>query len=111
MSLDSKVSAGEKFNLKRLVANVSDSIVSRTILKNTAGNVTLFAFAKGQGLSKHTAPFDALVYICEGEATVTIGESDSELKEGEAIIMPANIPHALNAKSNFKMLLVMIKNL
>lgn len=92
-----------------LSAYAPDSVVSRTIIKNEAGNVTSFAFAKGQGLSKHSAPFDALVHVLEGSVTITLGEEDFLLRGGEMILMPANVPHALHAEENFKMLLVMLK--
>jgi quercetin dioxygenase-like cupin family protein len=85
------------------------AVVSRQITKEEAGNVTLFAFDKGQGLSEHTAPFDALVHILEGEAQVIISGKPFELQAGNAIIMPANEPHALNATQRFKMLLTMIR--
>ncbi len=86
------------------------SVVSRTLIDKKTGTVTLFAFGKGQGLSEHTAPFDALVYLVDGEADITISGKTHHLKEGETIIMPANEPHALRAVSQFKMLLVMIKS-
>lgn len=85
------------------------SVVSRQITKADAGNVTLFAFDIDQGLSEHTAPFDALVHILEGEANVTISGELFHLKAGDAIIMPANEPHALKALQRFKMLLTMIR--
>lgn len=85
------------------------SIVSRTIIDKNTGTVTLFAFTKGQGLSEHTAPFDALVQIIHGEAEIIISGNKYNLKQGELIIMPANEPHALNANEQFKMLLTMIK--
>ncbi|NOH01049.1 MAG: cupin domain-containing protein [Chloroflexi bacterium] len=85
------------------------SVVSRQITKEDAGNVTLFAFDAGQGLSEHTAPFDALVHVLEGEAEVTISGTPHRLTAGEAIIMPANEPHALKAMQKFKMLLTMIR--
>jgi len=84
------------------------SVVSRQIAKTDGGNITLFAFDQGQGLSEHTAPFDALVYILEGEAEVTISGKLFELKTGDAILMPANEPHALKAAQRFKMLLTML---
>jgi quercetin dioxygenase-like cupin family protein len=84
------------------------AVVSRQIAKTDGGNVTLFAFDKDQGLSEHTAPFDALVHILEGEAQVTISGKLFELKAGDAIIMPANEPHALKAVQRFKMLLTML---
>ena len=87
----------------------ADAIVSYEILKKDTGTVTLFAFDKGQGLSEHTAPFDALVYIVDGRAEVKISGKSRILKEGQMIIMPANKPHALKALQKFKMLLIMIR--
>ncbi|MDL2215095.1 cupin domain-containing protein, partial [Dysgonomonas sp. OttesenSCG-928-M03] len=84
-------------------------VVSKQILKNDAGNITLFSFDKGQGLSEHTAPFDAMVQVIDGEVEITIGGSLILLKQGESVIMPANIPHALFAIHKFKMILTMIK--
>ena len=86
------------------------SVVSREILRKDTGTVTLFAFSQGQGLSEHTAPFDALVYILDGESKITIAGSPAAVKAGEMIIMPANEPHALQAVQQFKMLLVMIRS-
>jgi quercetin dioxygenase-like cupin family protein len=86
------------------------SIVSRTILDKKTGTVTFFAFDKGQGLSEHTAPFDALVYLLDGEAEVVISGKLSRLKAGEMVIMPANDPHALRAITRFKMILTMIRS-
>ena len=85
------------------------AVVSRQIAKTDGGNVTLFAFDKDQGLSEHTAPFDALVQILEGEAQITISGKPFDLKAGESIIMPANEPHALRAVRKFKMLLTMLR--
>ena len=98
---------------KRLVDLVSyqeGTVVSRTIIEKKTGTLTLFAFGEGQGLSEHTAPFDAAVYILAGEAEGTISGKTLRLKEGEMVIMPANKPHALKAVRKFKMLLVMIKS-
>ena len=80
------------------------------MLKKDIGNITLFAFDKGQGLSEHTAPFDAVVYILDGEAEITIGDLPQTVAAGEMLIMPANIAHALQAKAPFKMLLIMIRS-
>ncbi|MFC2035393.1 cupin domain-containing protein [Chloroflexota bacterium] len=88
----------------------ADSIVSKTIIDKSAGTLTLFAFDEGQGLSEHTAPFDALVYIIDGEAQITISGESLQVKQGEMVIMPANQPHALKASQRFKMMLVMIKS-
>ena len=85
------------------------SVVSRTIIDKTVGTVTLFAFAEDQGLSEHTAPYDAMVYIIDGEAEITISGVSLYLKAGEMVIMPANKPHALKAVKKFKMILTMIR--
>lgn len=85
------------------------SIVSRQITKQDAGNVTLFAFDEGQELSEHTAPFDALVHVLDGQVEVKISGAPFELNTGDAIIMPADEPHALRAMKKFKMLLTMIR--
>ncbi len=92
-----------------LVAYQSGSVVSRTIIDKKAGTVTLFAFGEGQGLSEHTAPFDAFVHLLDGEAEISISGKPNHLREGEMIIMPANQPHALKAVKKFKMLLTMIR--
>ena len=86
------------------------TIVSKTIIKKENGTVTLFAFDEGQGLSEHTAPFDALVHILEGEAEVMISGRKVQLQDGEMVILPANQPHSLNAIKCFKMILTMIKS-
>ena len=96
-------------NLVDLVDYQDGAIVSKEIIKKEKGTVTLFAFDKGQGLSEHTAPFDALVHILDGAAEVMISGKPHSLKAGEAIIMPADKPHALRAPGRFKMLLVMVK--
>ena len=97
-------------NLNELIDFQKDSVVSRTLLDKEAGTVTLFAFDKDQGLSEHTAPFDALVNIIEGKADVIISGETFQLKKGEMIIMPANEPHALKAIDKFKMILIMIRS-
>lgn len=99
----------QPIGLNELVDYQKDSVVSREIIKKQTGTVTVFAFDQGQGLSEHTAPFDALVHIIDGEAEIKISEKVHSLEAGRMIIMPANIPHALKAKKKFKMLLVMIK--
>jgi quercetin dioxygenase-like cupin family protein len=83
--------------------------VSKTLIKKEIGNITLFAFDQGQGLSEHTAPFDAVVHILDGKAEITIGGQPQTVTAGEMLIMPANISHALHAVEPFKMLLVMIR--
>jgi quercetin dioxygenase-like cupin family protein len=85
------------------------SIVSRVLLKNKGGTVTLFAFSKGEGLSEHTAPFDALVNVLEGDAKIHIASDEFRMREGEIITLPANRPHTVTATSDFKMLLIMIR--
>lgn len=94
-----------------LVDYQEGAVVSRTIIDKKTGTVTVFAFDEGQGLSEHTAPFDALVYLLDGEAEITISGKTLHLKEGEIVIMPANQPHALKAVKKFKMVLAMIKSL
>jgi quercetin dioxygenase-like cupin family protein len=101
---------GQSGNLENLIAYQQDSVVSKTIIGKKTGTVTLFAFDKGQGLSEHTAPFEAIVYLVDGEAEITIAGMPHVVKKGEMIILPANIPHALQAMSPFKMLLTMIKS-
>jgi quercetin dioxygenase-like cupin family protein len=95
--------------LAEMVGYQEGSVVSRQITKADAGNVTLFAFDKDQGLSEHTAPYDALAHILEGEAEVTISGQPYRLNAGDAVIMPADEPHALKAIQKFKMLLTMIR--
>lgn len=96
--------------LAGLVDYQPGAVVSRQVIAKPTGTVTLFAFDKGEGLSEHTAPFNALVEVLEGEAEITISKRPHRLKAGEAIIMPANEPHGLKALDRFKMLLVMIKS-
>ncbi len=97
-------------NTKNLIEYQKDSVVSREIIKKEIGTVTIFAFDKGQGLSEHSAPFDAMVQIIDGEAEITIDGKPNTVSEGEMIIMPGNIPHALQAENKqFKMILTMIK--
>ncbi len=96
--------------LKDMINYQKDSVVSRTIIDKETGTVTLFAFDKGQGLSEHTAPYDAMVYVMDGEVEITISGKPYHLKEEDMIVMPANEPHALKALSKFKMLLVMVRD-
>jgi quercetin dioxygenase-like cupin family protein len=97
-------------NLSGLISYQQGAVVSRTLIDKKAGTVTLFAFDAGQGLSEHTAPFDALILNLEGTVEVTIAGKPVKLKQGETTIMPANQPHALTAETPFKMLLIMIKS-
>jgi quercetin dioxygenase-like cupin family protein len=95
--------------LEELVSYVAGSVVSRTLVKNAAGTVTLFAFDAGQGLSEHSAPYDAVVQVLDGAATITIGGKPVQAAAGETVLMPANVPHAVHASQPFKMLLTMIR--
>ena len=95
--------------LAELLQYQDGSIVSRVLLKNNGGTVTLFAFDQGEGLSEHTAPFEALVFVVDGEAEVEIAGKVYRVKSGETITLPANIPHAVRATTRFKMLLTMIR--
>jgi quercetin dioxygenase-like cupin family protein len=101
---------GRVMGVVDLVEYQEGAVVSRTIMDKKTGTVTLFAFAAGQGLSEHTAPFDAMVQILDGEAEIIISGKSLRLKEGEMVIMPANEPHALRAVKPFKMLLTMIRS-
>ena len=99
----------EILKFAELIAYQDAAVVSRQIIKTEGGNITLFAFDQAQGLSEHTAPFDALVHILEGQAHVSISGRPFALQAGDAVIMPANEPHALKATQKFKMLLTMIR--
>jgi quercetin dioxygenase-like cupin family protein len=114
MAKDDSRSADEMFVARpfryaELVDYQEGSIVSRTIIDKPAGTITLFAFEKGQSLSEHTAPFDALVEVIEGTGTITIEGIDHQIKTGQQIIMPADKPHAVEARERFKMVLIMIR--
>ena len=100
----------EAQNLLDLVDHQEGTVVSKTLIEKSTGSVTLFAFDQGQGLSEHTAPFDAMVCVLEGKAEVTISGNPIDLGRGEMVIMPANKPHALKALEKFKMMLIMIKS-
>jgi len=106
----SKQLVAKASNLEGLIDYQEGSVVSRTIIDKKTGTITLFAFDENQGLSEHTAPYDAMVYVLDGEVDVTISGKPIRLKQGEMTIMPANEPHALTAKTKFKMLLTMIKS-
>jgi len=97
-------------SLQELIDYQEGSVVSRTLIDKKTGTVTLFAFDENQGLSEHTAPYDAMVYVLDGEVAVTISGKPLKLKQGEMTIIPANEPHTLSAKTKFKMLLTMIKS-
>ena len=100
---------GKTINIENLVDYQKDSVVSMEVIKKELGTVTLFAFDKGQGLSEHSAPFDAMVQIIDGEAEITISGTVKMVKMGEIIRMPSGQPHALKANKRFKMLLTMLK--
>ena len=100
---------GTPFDLEGHVTYGLGSVISKTMLSNKAGTLTLFSFDAGQGLSEHTAPYDATVQILDGSARITIGGEEHVVSAGEMIIMPANVPHALHADQKFKMLLIMIR--
>lgn len=101
---------GQVTDLAGLADYQTGAVVSREVVKRGTGTVSVFAFDTGQGLSEHTAPFDALVYILDGKAEITIEGSAHDVCAGEMLIMPANKPHALSAKERFKMMLVMIRD-
>lgn len=101
---------GKKFSFNDSIGYASKAVVSKHILKKETGNISLFAFDKGEGLSEHTAPFDALVYIVDGKAEIIINGQSHMLDAGETIVMPADVPHALKAAEKFKMVLTMIKS-
>ena len=96
--------------LIELAAYQEGAVVSKTLLSKLTGTVTLFAFDKDQGLSEHTAPFDAMVQLLDGEADITVGGQLFQLRQGDMLIMPAQVPHALHAVTPFKMLLTMIRS-
>lgn len=100
---------GKPLDLARSIGYADGAIVSKTLLNKESGTLTLFAFDAGQGLSEHTSPFDATVFIIEGEARLLIGGEEVKAKAGELVIMPANIPHDVQAENRFKMLLIMIR--
>lgn len=106
----SEVEKSKAFSLGGSVDYASNAVVSKAILKKPNGNITLFSFDKGEGLSEHTTPFDALVEILDGSAEITIGGVPNSINAGQSIILPANIPHALKATERFKMVLTMIKS-
>jgi len=103
--MESRVSAATE-----MIDYQEGSVVSREVIKKEAGTVTIFAFDKGQGLSEHTAPFDAFVHVLEGEAEITVAGERSSVKSGDIMIMPAGKPHSVHAARRFKMMLVMIRS-
>lgn len=103
------VALGEALNLANLAGYQDGAVVSRTVIDKPVGTITAFAFDAGEGLSEHTAPYDAFVQVLDGEAEINIDGKAHNVTAGEIIIMPANIPHSLRAVQRFKMLLVMIR--
>lgn len=111
MNIDStnKIELSKPHQLAELVAYAPGAVVSREIVNKGKGTLTVFAFDEGQGISEHSAPFDAIVQVLDGESDWTIGDKKVKCSAGELLIMPANIPHAVKANKEFKMLLTMIK--
>ena len=101
---------GRPLDLAGRVDYQEGAVVSRTVIERKSGTVTLFAFGAGQGLSEHAAPYDALVYVLDGEARITIAGDEHAVNAGQMLIMPADIPHAIRAEKAFKMMLVMIRS-
>ena len=104
-----QITVGQAIDLANLIDYASGSVISRTLVKNDAGTITIFAFDEGQGLSEHSAPFDAIVYILDGQAELIIGGKTVKTTTGQLVIMPADVPHAVRAPARFKMLLPMLK--
>lgn len=100
---------GEAFSLAEHISYSPGSVVSKTMLKKDTGNITLFSFDAGQGLTEHTSPYDAVVHILDGKAEIKIGGKPQIVQAGQLLIMPADVPHALHATERFKMLLIMIR--
>ena len=109
MTDEAKLPTGEAIDLAALAAYADGAIVSRTLAESDAGTITLFAFDAGQGLSEHSAPFDAVVEILDGRAELIIGGKSVSAAAGQLVIMPANVPHAVKAPQPFKMLLTMLR--
>jgi quercetin dioxygenase-like cupin family protein len=99
----------QQIHLLDLAPVTAGAVLSRTLVKNSAGNVSLFAFGQGQGLSSHSAPFDALLHVLDGTARITIADHVHDLGAGDAVLMPAGVPHAVEATTDFRMLLVMLR--
>ncbi len=100
---------GQALELAKLVDYQSGKVISLTFVQNEALSMTLFAFAKGEGVSTHSAPGDAMVYILDGTAEITVGQTAMKAAAGQTVVMPADIPHGLEAVENFKMLLILVK--
>ena len=109
MSNQNETLIGQALTINELAAYQSGSVVSRTLIDKKIGTLTLFAFDQGQGLSEHTAPYDAFVQVLDGSAAITIGGKEQQVDAGQMIIMPANVTNSVHPKGQFKMLLVMIR--
>jgi len=108
--MSNELEKGKVFNYSDSITYSEKAVVSKQVLKKETGNISLFAFDRGEGLSEHTAPFDAVVSVIDGKADVRIGGESHVLVTGDNIIMPADVPHAIHAVEKFKMVLTMIKS-
>jgi quercetin dioxygenase-like cupin family protein len=108
--MSNSIENGNVFSALDTIEYSTNAVVSKTILKKPAGNISLFAFDTGEGLAEHSSPHEAFIYILDGLAEITIAGKSQDIQKNECVILPANIPHALKANQAFKMLLVMIKN-
>lgn len=108
--MSNTIENGNVFSAADIISYAANSVVSKTILKKPAGNISLFSFDAGEGLSEHSSPHEAFVYVLDGTAEISIAGKIQNVRKNECIILPANIPHALKASEAFKMLLVMIKS-
>jgi len=109
MTPSQPIPAATVVHLAELVQYAEGSIVSRGLVQKPVGSLTLFAFDAGQGLNEHTAPYDAVVQVLDGEGELIVGGKSLVVKTGDTVLMPANVPHAVNARERFKMLLTMIR--
>ena len=109
-SAPGRLAAAEAIPAAGLLSYQDGAVVSRTLLKHTSGSVTMFAFDEGQGLSEHTSPFDAFVYLLEGGAEITVSGKPIVAKTGDLVLLPANEPHGLKATTRFKMMLTMLRS-
>lgn len=108
-SIISQSCLAKPYDAAKSVEYANDAVVSKTLIDKELGTITVFAFDKGQGLSTHSAPYDAVVFVIDGSVQITIGEKITSVSKGQLVVMPANIPHSLQADERFKMLLIMIK--
>ena len=108
--MNTYIDLAKPYDLKEMINYADGATVSKILTRNKGGNTTLFAFDKGQNLSEHTAPFDAVAIIIEGSCNITVDGKSNAMTEGQIIVMPANVPHAVDGSEAFKMLLIMIKD-